>query len=166
MNPLEQEYDITGYLTEDFRHIELDSPAMVRMVCRKLAGVQLDIRVKPLRENRSNSQNRYFHGVVLPHIQAWLHITKGEKHTPDEVYAWVKISLLGLEPKVVNILGEDVIMMKEKSFSKMSTKEFAETVDLIRDKMYQLGCNIPEPTKNNHLAEHYNRDLYKNINYD
>lgn len=157
MNPLNQEYDLTGYLTEDFRHIELDNPKMVKLIARKLAGVPLDVRIKPFKEKRSDSQNRYFWAVIIPYVQTWLREVKGEAHKPDEVYAWIRLSLLGSNVKVVTVLGQEVIMVEDKHFSKMTTKEFAETVDTIRAKMLERGCDIPEPTKNNTLSEHYER---------
>lgn len=147
------EYDVTGELSEDGQFIQLHHFKLLKSVLRIFKGQKLDVRIRIYKERRSESQNRYMWGVVVPTIQRWLKETKGERHSKDEVYSWIKIQLLGVVPEVHNILGQEVIVMKELSFSKMTTAEFAHYTNLIIDKMAERDCHIPTPRGNNDLAD-------------
>lgn len=77
----------------------------------------------------------------------------GESHTHDEVYTWLRISLLGQKLRVVELAGESVTLMDGKRFSAMNTKEFAEAVEDIVAKMDEKECHIPLPRKENLLTD-------------
>lgn len=89
-------------------------------------------------------------GILIPYTRKWLWDTQGENYTNDEVYLWLRISLLGEKPKVVNIAGQEIITTSSKRFSQMNTAEFATAVDTILREMAARGCIIPEPSQGKH----------------
>lgn len=149
----EKEYQIKGELTEDMQFIKIDGWMALRRVFRDFIGKELLIKVSVLRRQRSDRKNRYIHGVVVPCVQAWFRETSGESHTHDEVYTWLRISLLGQKLRVVELAGESVTLMDGKRFSAMNTKEFAEAVEDIVAKMDEKECHIPLPSKENLLTD-------------
>lgn len=116
---------------------------------------KLLLEVSKLSRRRSDAQNRYIWGVVVPCTRAWLKETTGEKYTPDFVYSWLRSSILGAKPEVKTVAGEEVIVMTSKRFSKMTTVEFSEAIELILDTLAERGCIIPEPKANNFLSDFY-----------
>ena len=148
------EFDVIGELSDDCQYIRLHHFKMLRSsILKNYLGKTLDVRIRLHKEKRSDAQNRYLHGVVIPKIMAWLKDTKGEIHDPASTYAWVKERLLGVKPELKTILGEKMIVFKELSFSKMNTAEFSKYTDLIIAEMALRGCPIPKPTKNNNLHD-------------
>ena len=102
---------------------------------------------------RSDAQNRYMWGVVVPTVRAFLLETEGVKYSPDEVYLWLRVKLLGQSPVIKVVSGIEVVMMEGKRFSEMNTKEFADATDTILKAMAEIGCVIPEPNQHNFLHE-------------
>lgn len=148
------EFEITGELSDDCTQITLTHGRMMARVLRGFKEKKLLIKLSIFRSKRSDRQNRYIWGVVVPCVQAWHKETQGEVLDKDEVYAWLRISLLGYKPVVKMVLGEEVIIMTGKKFSSMNTKEFAEAIDEIRSLMDERGCYIPEPNGEN-LTENF-----------
>lgn len=116
-------------------------------------GVPVRISVTKLVRQRSLRQNAYLWGVIVPTVSAWMRETEGVKYTPDEVYTWLRLSLLDEKPVVKEIAGLEVIVMAGKRFSAMSTAEFSEAVDTIIRKMAERGCVVPLPKGENLLTD-------------
>jgi GTP-dependent phosphoenolpyruvate carboxykinase len=53
--------------------------------------------------------------------------------------------------------GEEVIIMEGTKMSDMNTEEFFNATEEIRDFYSKIGCNIPEPVKDNFLANYINK---------
>lgn len=143
---------LTGKLSDNLKTIEISHAKIMRRVLSAISGKELEITVGVLRKRRSDAQNRYIWGVVVPVVRSFLKETQGEDYTKEEVYAWLR-KLLGHDMEIREIAGEDVIVMTGKRFSKMNTKEFAEAIDLILKKMALQGCVIPEPNQHNFIHE-------------
>ena len=97
----EKEYQVKGEFTEDMQFIKIDGWMALRKIFKDFVGKELLIKVSVLRRRRSDRQNRYIHGVVVPCVTAWFKETTGEVHSHDEVYTWLRVSLLGQKLKVV-----------------------------------------------------------------
>lgn len=149
----EREFEVIGTLTDDCRYIEISNYQPLKRIIRNLKGEQLLVKFKKFFETRSDKQNRYIWGVVVPTVMAWMRETTGEKPVKDDVYVWLRKSLLGHTLVVSEILGEEVVRLGGKRFSKMTTKEFAEAIEIIIDTMAQRGCIIPLPRRNNLLTD-------------
>jgi hypothetical protein len=155
------EYSFEGMLTDDGRSVTFLHASMVKRLLHRWKGKPLEVTVRVLRRKRSDRQNRYMWGVIVPCITAFLMETTGIKHPPSTIYAWIRNTLLDEEPVITEVAGHEVIELRGKRFSEMTTKEFAEAVDTIREKMRERGCEIPEPTGNNLLT-----DFIKNVSDD
>jgi len=150
MNASEKEFNFKGKLTEDFRYVEIHNWRIYRKIFQSaLADTELEVIIKPYRRNRSSAQNRYIHGVVVPCVRQWFKHTTGHKYTHDEIYLWLKQAFNDEQPVVKTIMGEEIIVMKSKRPSQMSTKEFSEFTERILAGMTEKGCIIPEPNQDN-----------------
>jgi hypothetical protein len=146
--------DFIGELQDDFTlKLEGSEGASIRHLLSFFKGKELDITFSIHEKNRSAAQNRYIHGVVVPIVRTWFEETTGDRHTHDEVYMWLRVSLLKQSPIIKNVGGEQVIIMEGKRFSKMTTKEFAEAIDLIIATMAERDCPIPFPREENHITK-------------
>lgn len=152
MSKSEREYEVTGELQEDMT-IKLTAGSGLYRVLYHLCEKKLLIKMSVFREKRSDKQNRYFHGVVVVCVRAWLAETQGVKWESDEVYYWINQEVMGNKPRITEIMGQQVITMTGKRFSQMTTKEFADAVDAILKHFAELGCNIPEPNQNNFIED-------------
>lgn len=140
-----------GEIVFRFKHWRL-----VNRVLMPWLGKELEVLIKIFRHNRSNSQNKYMWGVIIPTIQAWQLQTSGKYDIKDGVYAWLRTSIIGDEIKTEMIMGREVIYMTGKRFSKMNTKEFSESVEKIIDHFAEKGCHIPLPKGNNNITDFVN----------
>lgn len=158
---LDETYELTGLLTEDCQYVQFNAWKMYQKTLRKWVGKDILVTIKVLRYKRSDKQNRYMFGVIVPYVRRWLYETQGEKFTPEQVYTWLRVKLLDEHPKITMIAGEEVVTMTGKKFSAMNTAEFAEAVDKIRIQMLERGLDIPEPKRgkaNHNLLEEFLED--------
>lgn len=149
----EKEWDVVGELTDDCQYIKLTHHTMLRRLINGLRGEKLRVRFSKLRMKRSDAQNRYMWGVVVPTVRAFFKETQGIIYTPDEAYTWLRIGLLGQKPEIRDVAGTEVIVMTGKRFSDMNTKEFAEATETILERMAEMGCVVPEPKQHNFITE-------------
>lgn len=150
---VDKKINLTGELTEDCTHLRLDHSSALWRILQSLKGQKLEIMFWVFRYKRSDAQNRYIHGVIVPTVRAWYKETNGEVKSHDEVYTWLRIGLLGQAPVIGEFMGVEIITMSGKRFSKMTTKEFAEATDTILKLMAEKGCIIQEPKQNNFLSD-------------
>ena len=136
-------YHLKGTLRDDMS-LTFDYASAFKEVFAYMIGKDIDIQITILRKNRTNRQNRYMHGVVVPVVQQFYKDTNGESYTHDEIYVKLR-KVLGDSIVVKEIDGDEVITMTGKRFSKMDTKEFALAVDELIRIYAEKGCVIPEP---------------------
>lgn len=149
----EREYDVLGELSEDCTSIRLLHGKGFARVLSFMVGKQLRVRFQIFRALRSDAQNRYIHGVVVPTVQYWHKHSQGEEKSHDEVYTWLRTGLLGHKVVISEMLGQQVLTLEGKRFSKMTTKEFAEAIDVIVKEMAERDCIIMLPKENNFIHE-------------
>jgi hypothetical protein len=150
----DRKFETTGTLTENGQGILLDHPKLYARLTKNLIGEKLIVTFQKYRSKRSDAQNRYIHGVVVPTVRAWFKETQGEEPGHNFVYSWLRTSLLGNEPEIKEIFGVQVISLGGKRFSEMNTKEFAEAINRIVDLMAERDCHIQLPRGDNFIHEH------------
>lgn len=142
-----KEYYIKGELTVDGTGIIFQHPRMVAPILNKaFRGKILDIVIKEFFEKRSNQQNRYLHGVVLPIIINWRKETTGEIWTMSQAKAFIYLSVLDYKVEsMIDNTGREIFWFEGKHFSDMSTKEFNQRKEEVQKYFAELGVDIPDP---------------------
>lgn len=100
------------------------------------------ISIEKLKKSRSNAQNRYYWGQVVPIIQRGL-IDLGHDLNRDEVHEFLKMNF-----NYTELVNEDTgeLLKVPSSTSKLSTKEFMEYIERIsRFAAEMLHEVIPMP---------------------
>jgi hypothetical protein len=145
--------ELQGALSNDRKCVLIYYPDVYDYLLKPLAGITLHITIKSEENKRTLKQLRYAWGVCIPCIQYFLFETKGEKHTKDAIYTWIKIHILKETPVVCTIMGKEFIQLEGKTFSEMNKEEFSDAIDTIIKEMAIRGCYIPPPTGSNYLHD-------------
>jgi len=154
----DHEYEILGQISDDLSHFTFSNWKAFAKIFKDFKGKDLLLKVSIHRKNRSNRQNRYIWGVVVPTVQAWFKETAGESYEREEIYTWLRTNLIDQKVEIREVDGVEVPVIPGKRFSQMNTKEFAEAIDEIIKKMDSRGCYIPLPKGENTLTEHIEDD--------
>ena len=125
----------------------------LRRVTKHLIGKRLEVNFKLLKYQRSNAQNRWLWGVAYVTIAAFMRETTGEDWDRDAIHAYSLKYILGYEVAVKTIKGKEVLYMKGKSTSKLSTQEFNDMKERLQQHWAEQGCIIPDPVGNNFLSD-------------
>jgi hypothetical protein len=113
-----------------FKELEL-----FKIYLHSLEGKSLDIIVRLVRKDRSNQENRYYRGVVVPMI------SEHTGYTPEEVHEFLKLKFLS---KIIVLAGKDERI--PRSSTELSTIEWEKWMTEIREWAAQeLSLVIPEP---------------------
>jgi hypothetical protein len=100
------------------------------------------IRVK--RKPRSNGQNKYYWGVVVPLILRGLKDAGFDIHSKDDAHDIIKLKFL--KTNIENISGE--FMVSFKSTKEMSTSEFKDFIEHLQIWASEyLNVYIPSPNE-------------------
>lgn len=154
-------YYVSGQLSDDCTKVVLDHGQIMYPYLKDLVGETL---VFPLEKNynkRSSKQNRYLHGVILPSIINFIKATEGTVYTKDKIKAFIYTNILEYSVESITVMGRECFNVVGKHFSEMTTKEFGEAVEIVREHFAQQGLHIPEPTGDNLLNDYYEYDIKK-----
>jgi NinB protein len=113
---------------------------------KSFEGKGIVITIEKRKNKRSNPQNAFFHGIVLPLVYNGL---KELGHTMPlaDVKDLLKLKFLKVPIFANEETGE--ITEKIKNTSELTTTEFMEFVSEIqRWSIENLGVNIPDPNEN------------------
>lgn len=153
-------FELEGTITEKGEIVPLHF-AMYRRLFQRcgLIGQTVLIKVQLLRQKRSDAQNRYIHGIVVPTVQAWKFENEGVRWSHDATYFWLRRALLEDDIIIEEVGGYQVPVITGKRFSKMTVDEFSYAVfDVIIPKLHAMGCDVRLPKKNNLLTDHLTDD--------
>lgn len=139
--------------TDEGLAIFLNFGKALQRVTGHLIGKKLEVSFKPLKYQRSQAQNRWLWGVAYVTIVAFLLETEGVKYTKDEIHAYTLKVLLGYHVESRIIQGQEVLYMKGKSTSQLSTAEFSDLVDLLQSHWAEFGCIIESPKGDNFISD-------------
>lgn len=126
---------------------------ILKRLVKHLYGKRLEVSFKPLKLQRSLSQNRWLWGVAYITIKAWYKETNGVSVSKDAIHAHTLQYILDYKPVMANIDGLEVIYMDGKSTSKLTVKEFNDLKTKLQAYWAERGCIIPDPKGNNFLSE-------------
>ena len=118
---------------DDSGKFALDYPAQFRAYVGRFKGEEVEIEFRKRRTKRSDRQNRYWWGVVIPLIAEHC----GYSH--DEMHEALKAKFLGTEDMSRGLL-------RIGSTAKLDTQAFAELTDrVVLWAAGDLGVIIPPP---------------------
>ena len=103
--------------------------------------------IEKVKKTRSNNQNAYYWGVVLPIVQSGLKDCWGEFRTTKNIHYNILLSKFAPENEIVNIETGECINEKISS-SEMSTSQFMDYISEIQKWSAEfLGVDIPNPNE-------------------
>lgn len=114
-----------------------------------LNGKRVEITIQKLRSKRSNQQNRFYHGVVIPIAQdAFREL--GYIMTKEETHEWIKSKFI--EPKPMANKDGEFIGNFRPTTTDMTKTEFMDYIQQIQIWFAQtLGVTIPDPGQQTEL---------------
>nr|DAM99216.1 MAG TPA: protein NinB [Herelleviridae sp.] len=133
--------------------IKLRFGKVLKRVLEKLIGKELEVNFRLLKYRRSDAQNRWLWGVAYVTIAAWYKETQGETVSKEAIHAHTLQEILDYKIEVEEFMGKEVLVVKGKSTSQLTTKEFSDMVDKLVAYWAQYDCYIQLPKENNFLSE-------------
>ena len=146
-------YFIHGKLNEDGTGITFENKHLVSRVLGPWLEKDLIITLEEFKNKRSDRQNRYLHGVILPSIIKFELETTGTKYTTDTIKTFIYTHVLNHEVIIEDYKGKEVMYMKGKHFSEMNTKEFSDAKEIVQEYYAKQGLVIPDPVNNNLMQD-------------
>lgn len=149
----------------DYDKLIIKSDHVSKKILQHYGGRYLKVEIDEYRKHRSDKQNRYLHGVIIPVIIAfeknrgadWLK-NKTNKQAIDICKAYIYKNILGYGINFQIVHSVEVFTMEGKYFSQMKTDEFYHAAEAVRDFYNEIGCNIPKPTKDCFIADYLNKN--------
>ena len=154
---INKEVQLIGTLSDSLDGVSILHHRMYKNILKHLKGLELEILIRPLKRQRSEAQNRYMWGVVVPIVAQWYLEQEGMKLTKDQVYTFLRTRVLGQTPMVIVIDGMEMIHFTAKRFSQMNTKEFSDAVETILQYYADKGLEIPTPRKDNFIHDYFSK---------
>ena len=107
--------------------------------------------IEKVKKTRSNNQNSFYWGVVLPIVQSGLKEATGEFRTTENIHYNILLKMFAPEKEIVNIETGECINEKISS-SEMSTSQFMDYIAEIQKWSAEfLGVDIPNPNESTEL---------------
>lgn len=132
---MQEVYEAGGKIVQGVL-LPLAAEAFREAMLRFPKNAQVAIRVKIERPTRSDSQNRYWHGVVIPLFA---------EHCGYEFEEMKDALALKLLPKEVTDLDSGEVHVVPGHTSELNTKEFNELIERAQRLGAELGIVIPDP---------------------
>lgn len=118
---------------------------LITNAIKSFEGKDVLITIERNRKKRSNPQNAYYWGVVLPILQAGLHEATGETRDINSIHYQIVLPLLAPKRQIVNKDTGEVIVESMTS-SELTTTEFCEFIISIQKWGAEfLNVEIPDP---------------------
>lgn len=141
------ELTYTGTVQPDGR-IEIPKRAR-KEIAATFAGKTAEVRIRQARRKRSDQQNRYYWGTVIPLIVQALYdlgnedVRPNHKDSTDLVHAFLKSKFL---PPIVVADARGEALELPSSTSKQTTSEMMDYITQIQQWAAEcLSLNIPDP---------------------
>lgn len=116
-------------------------------VVSSFEGKEISITVEKAKKHRSNQQNRYMWGCLLPIVQQGLLEATGELRSVESIHYGILLKMFAPEREIVNTNTGEVIT-EAISSSEMSTVEFMSYIQDIQKWAAEfLGIDIPSPNE-------------------
>ena len=132
---------------------KIEMPRRVRQeVCQTFEGRQIEVTFRRKRKRRSNEQNRYYWGVVIPEVIKGLidvgndDFQLGNTVHAEQVHEFLKAEILQNGEEIILAGGE--MKRLPATTTTLTTTEHMEFIDKVRAWAGEfLGINIPEPNE-------------------
>lgn len=118
---------------------------LIKSVLEAYEGFTIDVIFKKRRNKRSNPQNKYYWGVIVPIFQNAIKEQWGEIWAIKDVHEFLKANC-----NFTELVNEDTgeILRKTKSTSENSTSDQEQFHEKCRKLCYEfLGAEIPLPNE-------------------
>jgi len=110
-------------------------------------GKECFFTIEKVKKTRSNQQNRFLWGVVIPIVQQGLKDCTGEWRTAENIHYNILLKMFAPEKEIINTDTGECITEKISS-SEMTTTQFMEYIMEIQKWSSEfLGVNIPNPNE-------------------
>lgn len=104
----------------------------------------VEVVVTKVYSKRSNAQSRYYHGIVVPMIQAAMSEVVGERLTHGEAHEWLKRQFNSRDIPTEN--GHVITL--STTTARLNTAAFSEYIERCRQFAADtLGLDIPDPIR-------------------
>ena len=128
---------IAGRLAEE-------TARMVGLAIRQFDGKRVAITIAELKRKRSNPQNRYYWGCVVPAVLQ-MFVEAGNAMDVEEIHAYLKEHIGKLKKVVIDPAGMQRVILC--STTRLSTAEFEVYMDRIRAWAAEFGTVIALPNE-------------------
>lgn len=108
----------------------------------KVPGKRVRLTISVYRKKRSNQQNAFYFGVVVPLVRNFF-LDKGNNATADEIHIFIKTNIWK-HVKKFTLPNGDVVTVPDTS-TKFTTAEWEDKMDLIRSFFAEFDLIIPYP---------------------
>lgn len=124
---------------------------LVLQAIKSFNGKDVVITFSKPKKSRSNNQNSFYWGVVLPLVQKGLLNATGELRSNDNIHYKILLPLFAPTNEIVNTdTGECII--ERLTSSEMTTTQFCEYIMEVQKWGAEfLGIDIPNPNEENLL---------------
>ncbi|UEM08093.1 recombination protein NinB (plasmid) [Skermanella rosea] len=119
------------------------SPAVQDFI-RSHEGEKVRVTVDVVKHARSLSQNAYYHGVVVPHIQRMFE-DAGTTLSHDQVHEFLKMHVMKLHKVVLSPDGTPSVI--GGSTTSLSKSEFSDKMAQIQQWASEFGYYVPDPNE-------------------
>lgn len=134
----------THYARIEKGRLILNNPRYFKGMIQLLADTNVRVIVERIKNIRTNQQNKYYWGVVL-----YL-IAQHTGYLDEELHEVMRAKFL--KKKRVWRGGEMTVL---QSTTELTTDEFAEYIEQVRQEGAELGIEIPDPDKNWSVKEQF-----------
>lgn len=117
----------------------------IRQLIASMEGKNLVITVKEQGKRRSDQQNAFYWGVVIPAVKQMFE-DAGTPCTPEDIHSFLKEHVAGMMK--VMILPDGSRRAIVESSTKLSTTEWESYIDKIRAWAAPFGVAVPFPHDN------------------
>ena len=123
---------------------------LIMDVIASFEGKVIEITIQKKRKQRSNPQNRFYWGVIIPIWRNLLLNEWGEVHTNESTHEFLKMNF-GYNERVDESTGE--IFRSPRSTTENSTVEMEEYHEVLRQKAFEMfEAVIPLPNEQIELS--------------
>ena len=125
-------------------HLPYGLRAQIADTMRRMEGKRLAISIKEVKRRRSNNQNRYYWGVVIPIITN-MFLEAGNNTDENEVHEFLKEHVGGLKTILSDPSG--IRRTVVKSSARINTSEFENYMEKVRAWAASFDVEIPLPNE-------------------
>ena len=135
-----------GDLAQDGRTLTLIG-SQVPVWLDDLKGCTVEVTVSQIRPKKTGNQHRYWFGVVVPHVQAFIKSLEGTSLSRDQVHVFLMTSFGPAKLVEQTVLGRTYSVLTRASFADgteaLSVEEASMLIESVVEHFSSLGLQIP-----------------------